>query len=821
MHLVKSIKLIARINSFEIGSLLCFVFALLSSLTLAADLESIANDINADRVPNIEIATGVDKISIGSMVSYFEDKNNSFTFSTINTPDQLAQFYRSELESQNFGYTDSTIWVVFDVEHFRASEPLTFYLNVGYPITGRVKLQLHKDGKLVDEQEEGCFLSYTNRKIKTPEIIFPISMEEVGTYRVILKINSEHSLALPLKVLSDTGMYDQISTNRKIVAIYFGIVTGIFFYNLFLIFALKSKAYLFYILYLASLASFQSTTMGVGFEYLWADHPWLNYYLANATSDLAVLTSLVFSRAFLRIKDFSKRLDNCFKWVITSIALTMPLIFVMSIEAFSNLVICFTLISFVLMISASIIALKNGMTAARYYLIAWAVMIFFAMLYIGYITDLLPESFIFFYSLQIGSSIEAVLLSIALADRINSLNRENQGLQKSNLQTLEASNKVKENFLATISHELRTPINGVQGALELMRLDRPTPQVESHINMAKESSKHMLSLIENILQFSEAQSGSLQVREEDFNLEATLKEIFEDFAQSCGNSFIDFDLKIAAEIGGTWKGDKHLLSKLVSLLMENAIKFTKTGSITLNASVKQHELIHAHRYEIIIEIRDTGIGIAKDHLDSIFSAFQQVDASFSRRYSGLGIGLAVVKQICQLLSGEVNVKSKENEGSRFTITLPLTYMKARSITPLHEKETQSEVISIKAPCILIVEDNKVNQTVMKGLLKKLGCETITAENGVEGVKAAENERIDLILMDCQMPVMDGFTATQTIRNLAPPKSEVPIIAVTANTTSKDREKCIDCGMDDYLEKPITLKSLKTALSRYLKSIKAA
>lgn len=223
----------------------------------------------------------------------------------------------------------------------------------------------------------------------------------------------------------------------------------------------------------------------------------------------------------------------------------------------------------------------------------------------------------------------------------------------------------------------------------------------------------------------------------------------------------------------------------------------------------------------MIEVKDTGIGIAKDHLNNIFSAFRQVDASFSRKYSGLGIGLAVVKQICHLLSGEVQVESKEQEGSKFTITLPLTFIKAREIIPLHEKEQRSEVVSLRAPSVLIVEDNKVNQTVLKGLLKKLGCETITAENGVEGVKAVEHERVDLVLMDCQMPIMDGFTATQTIRNLAPPISDLPIIAVTANTTSKDREKCIDCGMDDYLEKPITMKSLQAALSRYLKGINAA
>lgn len=572
MHLVKLGENISSSSSpmARAELPLCFV-ALLALLVFSLSSPSLfADQSNADLsapdanlVPKVAIVTGVDKLSIGSQVSYFEDKNNSHTFSTINTPEQLAQFYRSESDSQNWGYTTSSIWVAFEVEHFRAREPLTFFLNVGYPLTGNVQLKLYKDGEIISEQEEGAYLPYSHRKIKTPEIIFPITLEEVGDYRVIIKIVSDHSLALPLKIFSDAGMYDQVSTNRRIVSVYFGIITGIFFYNLFLIFALKSRAYLYYIIYLATLASFQSTTMGVGFEYIWPEQPWLNFYLANVTGALSVLTSLLFSRAFLKTKDFNKKMDKAFAAVIYSIALMLPLVFVTTIETFSNIVIAITLISFVLMTSAAVIALKNGMTAARYYLIAWAVMIFCVMLYMGYITDLLPDSFLFFYSLQIGSSIEAVLLSIALADRINALNKENQELRESNLQTLEASNKVKENFLATISHELRTPINGVQGALELMRLDRPTQQIESHINMAKESSNHMLSLIENILQFSEAQSGSLQIREEAFSLETSLRDTFEDYARSCGNEFIEFNLEIAPEIGGTWKGDKHLLTNLL------------------------------------------------------------------------------------------------------------------------------------------------------------------------------------------------------------------------------------------------------------------
>ena len=767
----------------------------------------------------IDFADSQESLSVGRLAQYYEDSDNSKNWEWVTAPEQRALFSPIDRNHFNAGYTDSSFWAVFQVSLKSALEAQEIYLEVGHPLLNQVEVFLIDEGQVIHHRKLGSNFEYNQRPINNPNLIFPLTIEREKTYQVYVRVKAEHSIAIPLTLYTKTGLMHYLSTSSSMIFAYFGMMGGLFFYNLFLFFFIKGRAYFYYLLYLGAVVIFQSSIIGFGFKFIWPSFPEVNLLIPNIFGALGVITACAFARNFLRVKRYSRVLDNGFWCIELALLVSLPFVGVFKMETFTNYVVALTIISFVWMILSSIYVLSKGMLIARYYLLAWTVMIGFSAIYIGYILDLLPYNLVTFYAMQIGSSLEAILLSIALADRINIIQKEKNELQKSSMESLETSNKVKDEFLATISHELRTPINGVQGALELIRLDEPDERTLNHVAMADESAHHMLTLIENILQFSEAQAGNLKIRQETFDFSAVLEDVEKKYFKPCIDKDIELTVNSDEEVAGIWKGDEYLLQKVVSILVENAIKFTKAGSIMIEAQIVP-EQSEGQLKAVAISVLDSGIGIPLEQQESIFKSFKQLDASFSRRYSGLGIGLAVVKQITELMGGKVEVNSERGEGSRFTVTLPMIYAGPREANATDLPLAVVEKISGERR-VLVVEDNLVNQTVLKGLLRKLDCQVVTAENGIEALKVLETDMVDLIFMDCQMPVMDGFSATQAIRNLPAPKCDIPIVAVTANATSKDRDKCIDSGMTDYMKKPVSMNAIEAKVSDYLGNSKVA
>lgn len=804
------------------------VVALLAVLTLSAAVfanvetvdqggQSTRNATNS--LTSILLEDGVEKLIISDKARYFEDETREKSWEWVLDPAQRSLFRGIDRLHFNEGYSQSAFWATFDLKAQQHHPSQDIYLKVGHPLLDLVEVYQIHNGQVIHHRKIGSGIAFTERPIDNPSIIFPLNIERGEDYQIYVRVQSEHSIAIPLTLYTKTGLMHHLSTNSSVVFAYFGIMIGVFFYNLFLFFSIKSRAYFYYLLYIVTIVCFQASTMGVGFQSVWPSIPEINMLTPNLFGALGVITASAFTRNFLQLKDYNKILNGGFIVMETGLIFLLPFIGLMQVSTGTNIIVCVTIFSFAWMIFSSAYVLIKGLSIARYYLLAWMVMTVFVGIYLGYLFEFLPYNFISFYSMQLGSSIEAVLLSIALADRINIIQKEKDDLQKSSLETLEASNRIKDEFLATISHELRTPINGVQGALELIRLDQPDQQTLSHVDMADESAQHMLALIENILQFSEAQAGNLRIRQERFDLSRLVKGLHTRYNRQCAEKEIDLSITIEGEMDGCWQGDEEIVLKCVCILLENAIKFTNAGNILVElSSLPEEQQGQVHVVEIAVS--DSGIGISPDQQEFIFRSFKQVDASFSRRYSGLGIGLAVVKQIIELMGGRIKVQSEKGEGSRFALQFPLIQLAEEEVeeapvsTGIEEQEKTRRRV-------LVVEDNLVNQTVLKGLLSKLECTVLTAENGVEALKLLERETVDLVFMDCQMPVMDGFTATQAIRNLPSPVCNVPVVAVTANATSKDRDKCIDAGMTDYMKKPVSMSAIESKISDYLGANKVA
>jgi PAS domain S-box-containing protein len=382
--------------------------------------------------------------------------------------------------------------------------------------------------------------------------------------------------------------------------------------------------------------------------------------------------------------------------------------------------------------------------------------------------------------------------------------------------------KTRSEFLDKISHEIRTPIHGVLGMLEvLMGTSLNTKQFELASNASK-SADSLLKIVNDILDFSNIEAGDIPFEEAATDLALTIEEQVPMFARLAKQKGLELNVNTENLKGKVFKADKLRLGQILLNLLNNAMKFTKEGNVTVETNCIRYG---KGKFQVKIVVTDTGIGISEQQQKIIFSPFMQVENSAQRGYGGTGLGLSLVSKIAEHYQGNVDVNSHLGVGSRFTVTLMLDdattgadiekiYACRNDYTP-----TRQELSGLKA---LIVEDNEINQLVLKEQLKEIGLPSELATNGKEGVEKvkrsfAEKSPYAVIFMDCHMPVMDGLEATRHIRALGEQAKQIPIIALTANVLTGDKEKCLKSGMNDFISKPVGVSRLKECVFRHLSS----
>ncbi len=375
----------------------------------------------------------------------------------------------------------------------------------------------------------------------------------------------------------------------------------------------------------------------------------------------------------------------------------------------------------------------------------------------------------------------------------------------------EVANISKGNFLAMMSHELRTPMNGVFGMLEILEHTKLEDKQKRYIDIAKSSSTDLLTIIDDILDFSRMEKGKFVIEKTFINPVNLINECVDGFRGNPKRKDIEFELiyqpgfdKIEIET------DPIRLRQILVNLIGNAIKFTHKGYVRCSAS---QTVQTDGRSLIVIKVEDTGIGIDVNHLEHIFNSFEQADNSTVRSYGGTGLGLAISQQLTELLGGSISVESQVNSGSIFTIAIPMQAREAH-VLPQSQANKSDDTPRWSAKA-LIVEDNAVNQIITRTLLEKHGITVEIVENGQLAVEKCSENKFDIIFMDCQMPVLDGYQATQAIRAELT-NEKTPIIAITANAMPEQRKMCFDAGMNDRIEKPIKQTVVLEMLHKYLK-----
>ncbi|MGN8261665.1 7TM diverse intracellular signaling domain-containing protein [Pseudomonas sp. SMSB3] len=623
----------------------------------------------------VEFDATTRQLPLGKAMQVYEDKDGSATIAQVSAP-SFSRFRPHQADVLNAGYSTSVFWLKVDLQYDASVDalPRQWLLELAYPPMDHIELYLAgSDGAFRLAQRTGDALPYDSRQIRQNNYLFALDLPPGQPTTVYLRLSSQGSIQAPLTLWSAEAYIEAQPTRFYVFGMIYGVLLVMAVYNLFVYLGVRDVSYLYYILYIAAFGLYQVSVNGAGVAYFWPDSPWW----ANAATPFFIgaagLFGCQFARHFLQLAKVSKAFDRLLQGLMAGGVLVMLLAvsvrYGIALRVATLLALLFTLSIF----AAGLYAWLRGLRVARWFIIAWTAFLVGGLVNTLMVLGLLPNLFITMYASQLGSALEVALLSLALADRINSM-REQQaqtlrdtGQVLENLnQQLARSNHLKDEFLASVTHELRTPMNGVIGSLELMQTLPMSAEMAQYHRTANGSAQDMMDMVDDILTLSELQAGRLRAQAMPFSLRRTLQDLRAGYAGTALGKGLYLSLDIPAELPDELLGDAQKLSRCLGCLINNGLKFTHQGGVMLQVRGRR---LGPCSLALTFSVSDSGIGF--DDLDQaiLYQRFFQVDGSMTRRYGGLGIGLSICRQLAEVLGGRISHESTRGLGSRFELSL--------------------------------------------------------------------------------------------------------------------------------------------------------
>ena len=667
--------------------------------------------------------------AIGHHVEFLEDPQGTLSVeqllsgqvTQVESDGVTYQWKKADSEIPNFGYSTSIFWGRVTLDFSKASPGKSWLLENEWPHVDRLTIILaNMDGVELDRQTAGLGIAYSERKFRHRNIVYPLEIAAGDTVQLLIRIESGNALQFPLVVWEREAFLENDHDEQFIFGMFYGILLVMFLYNLFIYIGVREQSYLDYVLFIGTLTIVQLDINKFSFEYLWPESPWWSMRSVPALTSLTVVVAIRFVVNFLDTKIFTPKLDQFLRWCayLSVPGLFVPLFTPHKIAA----AYCLGLSGFAALGSLVTTAyvVKQGYQPAKFFLIAWGTFLSGTVVIVLRNFGILPVSFFTTYGLQIGIALGVLLLSFSLAARIRSMKEEKKRVEKeamrSQMEALhqaEESNRVKSEFLANISHELRTPLNALCNIPSALLRDyddvplwhcsacgamfegdregesgqtltcpdcnyggmvftsrvvcRGETQEHQHFLQRLEmQSGQLLHLIDDVLNFSDSGDGTVQLKCSGFRLVNFMTELLDQVNRKAHEKGIAVSHN-GGDFGDEVFADREKLFKVLTNIIDNGLKFTPEGG---RVDIVWGKMETDGKSLIRCEVRDTGIGIAPSHHETIFESFSQVNSSHTRTFGGAGLGLAVSRELIRLHGGEIWVESELDQGSRFIFTIP-------------------------------------------------------------------------------------------------------------------------------------------------------
>ncbi len=802
----------------------------------------------------LEIAPNQVHINAAPETSFLRDATGLLNWrDVLHSPD----WQPVQQDIPSFGFDVAPYWLQLELANPQQL-PVATVLEIDYPILDDVRAFILEGETIVAQFALGDTLPFRERPITHHNFVIPINLAAGTHYTLLLRIETETSLQVPLQLWQREAFFEQQATYLLGQGLYFGVILVMAVYNLFIYITVRHASYIYYALTALGIAGFLGSMHGLGFQYVWPLWPGVNSWITPVSLAVFVGGASAFTNSLLQLR----RHSPAFYYAMLTFALfNLALIVLSGVIPYRVTIkagVLVGIIASLTALAAGIHLLTKGVRTARYYVMAYSFLIFGGILLSFNKFGLVPRNFFTEYALQFCSVIEIVLLSFALADRINeekrakyaaqqlALNNEKKALleQERYLQLkhsaqleefaahqkiieAKAESRAKSEFLATMSHEIRTPMNGMLGMAELLS-DTPLNGVQQqYVNVITSSGKALLNIINDVLDFSKISAGKMTLEDTNINLRTLCQETMAVFYVMAERKQLQIQCILEPGTPDYIRADPTRLRQILLNLLGNAFKFTDRGRVTLRArSIDRQTDTPPAEPLLRFEVTDTGIGIEKAAQANLFQAFQQANSATHRQFGGTGLGLSISRHLSELMGGEIGVQSEPGRGSTFWFTIryssatPDFIEQQRSNNGLPNRNAELDVIMgpLTGKRILVAEDNAVNQLVIGGMLKKLGIAFEVVADGKAALTTLlkRHQDFDMVLMDCEMPIMNGYIATAEWRvyEQAQQLTPLPVIALTANVMPEHHERAREVGMNYHLSKPMELSQLKRMLLDY-------